>query len=428
MTRKESGTAGEAGKRWERRPFVPALMAGILALQGCMTAAESSASVEVADSAGVRIVENFRPRWTEGEEWIVPTEPDLTVGVLSGPDEYQLQEVVSAARMAGGHLVVVDGGAKAVRLYDSEGRFVRTMGGPGAGPGEFQAPGEVHSTAGDTVVVWDKALFRITRFAPGGELVEVETVDMGAMAKAVQPPLYPGTVVPLQDGDLLVRLVEKAKANPTGLFRPASGALRMAGDLSSIDTLMFFGDQEQFTVDAPFGRWPMAPPLAKDTWLTHQGAPPRICIGEQEGPEIRCFGPDGGLTIIRWTQEEGRAPTREELAAWRRGILDEWTPKLREDQVLALLDQVPVPETRPAYTRIILDHVGNLWMGRGPAEGDPKGGLDFLVFDREGALLGTVAVPPLEVLEIGSDYLLGVSRDEYDVEYLQLHEVRKPGG
>jgi hypothetical protein len=51
------------------------------------------------------------------------------------------------------------------------------------------------------------------------------------------------------------------------------------------------------------------------------------------------------------------------------------------------------------------------------------------VFDPAGAWLGVVALPPIEVLAIGDDYVIGVYRDELDIQYLQVHElVKLPAG
>ena len=50
----------------------------------------------------------------------------------------------------------------------------------------------------------------------------------------------------------------------------------------------------------------------------------------------------------------------------------------------------------------------------------------WTVFDPEGRMLGTVRVPAaLRVLEIGDDWLLGVHRDEYDVQQLRLHTLQR---
>ena len=402
-----------------------ASLAGMAGLSACTMAAESSAYAEASDSNGVRIVESLRPLWTDGEAWSVAAEPTQTIGVLNGPEEYQLVDVTAAARQSDGDFVVVDRGARAVRLFDAQGTFVRTLGGPGSGPGEFTSPDRVMITAGDSVAVWDSQLFRITRFDAEGELAGVHTVDLAAIAKAVEPPLYPATVEPLRDGAFLVRLVEKIVRKggfPSGAFRDRSGALRVSADFSEVDTLMFFGATEQIAVEAPWGELPMPPALARTTRITHQGNPTRICIGEQEAPEIECFDPDGSRTRLRWRSDPPPV-TGEEIAAWREETVDLYGQKLAEDDVIRALALIPDPAVRPDYSRITLDSSQNLWVEVGPTRERGSASIDYLVFDPTGALLGMVPLPPIEVMEIGDDFVMGVYRDEMEVEYLQLFEL-----
>jgi hypothetical protein len=313
-----------------------------------------------------------------------------------------------------------------VRLYDRQGTFLRTLGGPGSGPGQFQAPGQVTITPGDSVAVWDSELFRITRFDADGELADVHTVDMGAIAKTIDPPLYPAMVETLGDGDLLVWLVEKVatKDFPSGTFRDRSGALRVSADLAEVDTLKLFGGTEQIAVQAPWGEWAVVPALAKTTRITHQGHPPRICIGEQEAPEIECIGPDGSRTLLRWRSDPPPV-TREDLAAWREESVQSYGLKLPDGELLRMLDLVPEPTVRPDYSRITLDESENLWVEIGPSRRRGSTSIDFLVFDPTGALLGVVPLPPIEVMEIGDDYVLGVHQDELAVEYLRLYELNR---
>jgi hypothetical protein len=441
--------------------FLPlfASLIGIASTTGCAPPAESSSTFEVRDSAGVRIVFSPEPRWADGEEWLVSSEPRQVIGVLSGAEELQFVDISAAARRSDGDLVVVDRGSQSVRLYDPQGDFRMTLGGPGAGPGEFTDPGSMQITAGDSVVVWDNSLRRATRFDPEGQLTDVKTVDLGAMmrtldlepvgkgsdpgarasdpgarAKGAEPqervrgaeqPLYPGAMEPLSDGGFLVRLIEKTgNAPPSGSFRPRSGLLRVSGDLSMVDTLMFFSDTEQITVDAPWGRFPVVPPQAKETRITHRGNPLTICIGDQEGPQIVCLGPDGNRGFLRWASEP--APmTGAEIAAWREATVQLFDLKLSREQVLEMLDQIPVSEERPPYSQIILDRLGCLWAERGPTGGGSMDFIDYLVFDQEGVLLGVVALPHIRVLEIGDDYVLGVHRDEFEVQYLHVYDIKR---
>jgi hypothetical protein len=352
----------------------------------------------------------------------------LTVGVLNGPEEYQFVDVVSGGRQTDGDLAIVDAAVRAVRMYSSDGKFLRSLGGPGSGPGEFEAPGQLWIW-GDSVAVWDQRLLRITWFDSEGELARVQSVDLAAISKAAAPPLYPAFVEPLSDGRLLVRLLEKAgTARAVGeTTRPEGGALRVAADLSAIDTLMFFGDVEETTVEAPWGPQQLPAPFGKRTWITHRGHPSTVCVGEQEAPEIVCIRPDGERFWLRW-DFPAPPPTSAEMEAWKEEVRRDYSIKVSESDLARMLQNVPMPSVRPAYSRILFDRVGNLWVEIGPARGNVQTGLDYLVFDVDGILLGDVVVPAVRVLEIGDDYLLGVYQDELEVEYVQLFDLEKPPG
>jgi hypothetical protein len=235
-------------------------------------------------------------------------------------------------------------------------------------------------------------------------------------------------MTPVPGGGLLIRLVEKTSTSPpAGFYRPRSGALLVSQDLSVVDTLMLFDDTEQFLVDAPWGPFGVAPPLGRGTHIAQGGNPLRFCLGDQKEPEITCVGPEGERRSIRWISEPGSV-TADEVATWREATVQAYELKLSRQQVLAMLNQIPIPDSRPPFSGLHLDPAGNLWVEEGPAMGSLGDRTDFLVFDPQGVLLGGVAVPRLEVLEIGLDYVLGLHRDELEVEYLHLYRITKPAG
>lgn len=50
------------------------------------------------------------------------------------------------------------------------------------------------------------------------------------------------------------------------------------------------------------------------------------------------------------------------------------------------------------------------------------------ILDPEGRLVGWVFLPDqLDILEIGQDYILGLYRDELEVEYVRMYRLHRPG-
>ena len=87
---------------------------------------------------------------------------------------------------------------------------------------------------------------------------------------------------------------------------------------------------------------------------------------------------------------------------------------------------VPISSHLPAYEQVLLDRAGNLWTVRvrwfwseAPV---------WQVLDPQGRWLGQVAMPPGgRISEIGEDYVLGVWRDEMDIETVRMYGLVKPG-
>jgi hypothetical protein len=383
--------------------------------------------VERFDSSGVHTVHSRHPRWEEAGFWTVAREPSVSVGGLNGPIEEILEEVSAARRQRDGDLVVADRQGRAVRVYDGQGSFVKSLGRPGAGPGEFQSPAEVVLAPGDSILVWDEQLFRLSLFDEGGKPLGDRTLDMGVVARKVDPPLYPGVVRPLPEGGFLVRLVDKGggKGTVAGLSRRRSGALWVAEDQTSVKTIALFPGEEVVGVEAPWGFLDLEPPLAKRSpmaWSLHSR---RICIGTQEGFAIDCYEENGERNRISWDYDPPPV-TRGEVEGWRTETTRLLDPKVGPEELKRMLDGVLLPERRPPHGPIYFDAGGNLWVEAGLRESREGIHLECLVFDPDGAWLGIVSLPPLRILEIGSDYVLGVYQDDLEVQYLHLYELRKP--
>ena len=130
-----------------RRPF--AFLGALLAFLACGPGT-ASGTAQVTDSAGVRIVTS-----TSGDLVYarLADEPALRIGALDGPDAFLFERIVSVARDVEGNIVVADAGPLEVRVFDDEGNHLRTMGGRGEGPGEFQRFDGVWTAPDRSIVV-----------------------------------------------------------------------------------------------------------------------------------------------------------------------------------------------------------------------------------------------------------------------------------
>jgi hypothetical protein len=383
-----------------------------LAVAGCGRVAEQS-TLTMSDSAGVTVVESYAPLWSPEEGWRLSEAPLLTIGDVEGADEYQLYRVRSAVRLADGRIVIANSGTNELRFYDGDGKYLFMRGGEGGGPGEFRSMGDIWTLA-DSLFIYDFGQMRMTVYSTAGEFgrtFRVQEAPDGGF------PFPEGVLAP---HILLVRRTPRDAELSAGFTRDTSLYLQYSLEGEPLDSLGWFpGDEsymgfaEDFTVgtSAPFGL--RAYMLAAADLLYY---------GSSDAYEIDVRASDGTLQRLIRRPVPNAPVTAEEVDEFYRDLEEReerMAPIWRE-----LYSKMTLPETKPAYGRLLIDADDNLWVADYSQERDDEG--TWSVFDPEGRFLGTVETPTGgRVQQIGGDFVLGVWRDELDVEYVRLYELIK---
>ena len=82
-------------------------------------------------------------------------------------------------------------------------------------------------------------------------------------------------------------------------------------------------------------------------------------------------------------------------------------------------EHLPAPDSIPNVDHLVVDDLGMVWVGSYQA--DPSATRFYHVYDTEGPFLARVTMPAgVEVLEIGAGHVLGITRDDLDVERIVL--------
>jgi hypothetical protein len=116
-----------------------ALEADSVVAESTEIVAEAPPPFEVLDSAGVIVVRNRADGlWSADRPWTV--EEVLRLGAEDGPEEVMFGPMIRVGLSPRGEIVVIDPQAGVVTVFDGDGTFVRQLGGPGQGPGEFVNP------------------------------------------------------------------------------------------------------------------------------------------------------------------------------------------------------------------------------------------------------------------------------------------------
>jgi len=117
----------------------------------------------VTTEEGIKLVRN--PRDPLYGEFAFQLQEDLKIGDPTR-DDYYFPRGVSIAVDREGNLYAADFGNKRVQMYDRSGRYLRTIGRTGQGPGEYGFPGNVEVDADGNVCVNSSPF--IVVFSPAG--------------------------------------------------------------------------------------------------------------------------------------------------------------------------------------------------------------------------------------------------------------------
>ena len=415
-----------------------------IALSGCGGADQGEPEGEtpiagaIRDSADIPIVENRAPAPGSRLGWVVGDEPVVTIGTRDASDSFQLHSVGDATRLADGRIVVANGGSNELLVFDADGNHLAAWAGQGDGPGEFWYLSTVRPWPGDSLIAGDSEQGRASIFDLAGAHVRTmslrgppdatskEMAAAGGAADAGPVDAVPHVVLRvLPDGTLLTRT---PRGYAQGFHRWESayalidddGSTRAAlGDYPGTETFSAFYPQDDRTVAVI----PLRHPFGKTTVTTAWGD--LAAIGDTETYEIRAYRSDGSLARIVRRDHEMRIPTQaEQDRAFRNRFAG--LPEEDREPRMAVAADAPLVESFPAYSRLRGDALGHLWVGEFKLPDAQYEGTLWTVFDREGRVLGFVATPGgLGIFEIGADYILGSTTDDFGVEYVELWSLTR---
>jgi len=150
----------------------------------------------------------------------------------------------------------------------------------------------------------------------------------------------------------------------------------------------------------------------------------QVYVADNDRFEVRVYSPRGAPVRFVRLLRPNVPVTADDLARYREERLAGEEDENNRRSLRRLLDAMPFPDTYPAFDRLVVDEVGNLWFAEYPRVRATRGA--YTVFDATGRLLGTVRMSPgIRVVEIGDDYVLGYRLDELDVQHFGVYDLVK---
>jgi hypothetical protein len=369
-------------------------------------------SVFERDSAGITIVESTSSRWSSDEGWLVDTTPllDLTRSGTGPPHEFY--RVRDAMRLPDGSIVVADYGSQEVRFFSSSGAFLGAVGREGEGPGEFSRLTSVDRFRGDSLIAFDYWLGRITVLSPGWEVSRIISPYQGVTRMQ--------ELHPLGDVAFIAMLSSyESMEGSSGLFRVPSPIVRLSSAGKATDTLTTIPGFETFIFTMGDAR----PLFAKAAHLAvHQE---QFYLGTADRMQFEVYSATGRLERIVRVPHFDLHLSSQELSDEREDYASRIPPNA-PPAYRDLLEAMPDPETRPAYSDLLVDAEGYVWAAESHGRAELDEPTDWEVFGPEGEWFGSVRLPArFTVFEIGSDYVLGRLYDDLDVEHVQVLHLHR---
>jgi hypothetical protein len=355
----------------------------------------------------------------DAPRWSIHPVPTTVIGgdrIAPGHDLYQIRGVVD---LPDDGIAVLDGGTQEARRFDREGNYRGPVGRSGDGPGEFRAPIAL-GRAGDTLLVYDGALRRLSRFDLDGHLLD-ETPNASSWS-------WPAIAMLIAAGHdmIAVDLSGSSPIDPTDNTRQHEYAVWHWNTDGRSDSL---------------GTWPGATYLvqradgAESAWLlpftpeTHVAAGGgRVFVGFAEEYRIDVLSLDGTpLGRITSVRQERQLTDKDHTAMidWRVAV----GTASNAQATRHALESASLPERSPAFGDLQVDSRGLLWVA--PTWSPEHESLLWDVWEPDGRLVARVELPAgLRVHRITENFILGVREVESGavaVERYALHREPASG-
>ncbi|HEX5872768.1 MAG TPA: 6-bladed beta-propeller, partial [Longimicrobium sp.] len=354
-----------------------------------------------ADAPGERGV------WTPGEEWRLV--PQTTIGAADGDGPDVFAQIVDVELDPIGRVWIADGQQHQIRVFDSAGVHVRTIGRKGGGPREFNGIAGMDWAADGTLWVLDGGNSRFAVYDTAGRFITTHRRDVNV----VQTPwplgfdsrgnLYDRASVTSHD-DTEEKVVRFTPAlQPRDTFRvptfeaPVFEVVREQGGNRSINRVNVpFAADQQWRIDPEGFVW----------------------VAVTDRYRLTRFRFDGTVDRIVERPAQPRPVTAEQ----RQKILDDYRGFQRSG---GRIDESRIPRTHPVIIYFFVADDGHLWVV--PYDGSNR---VMDVFGPDSRFLGQVPLPaalqPSPAPATRGARMASVVRDADGVESVMLLRIEKP--
>jgi hypothetical protein len=307
---------------------------------------------------------------------------ELTINDESFPEDIFFESPVEICLDYKNNIYVCDYQADNIKVLDSSGKFKKTIGRQGQGPGEFQMPFHI-AIHKDRLVVWELRNMRISVLNPEGEFIKSVQIarDEG----------WPRKIRALPNGDFVF---EKVKTYRRDNEKPQECTIEIhSPDLELKKTLFTQEVWENKYIVTPVSTNVPQPFTARVYWdVSPEG---KIFIGFSEDYIIEMYDNEKGRLSSFSHEYEPVKITEQDKKTYFAGMRSiRSSGSYREEKQGApdyIVKNTKFPKHKPAFQSILVDGEGNILVF-GYQKEDSEKARNFDAFDPEGKFISNVQI------------------------------------
>lgn len=343
--------------------------------------------------------------WRPGEEWRPVEHTRIGARTEEGPASFARISDVALDTL--GRVWVADALQHEIRVFETDGRHVRTLGGGGGGPAEFLGVAGMDWGPDGNLWVLDGGNMRFAVYDTAGNLLATHRRNINRVVSPwplgfdTQGNLY-DLLSTAADREQIVRFGPGLQ--PLDTFQlpafelPAFEVTRRQGNTTRINAITVpFAGLQQWCMDREGYIW----------------------VGVTDRYRIERHRFDGTVDRIVERDVKPARVTRQQ----RRRALASHEDFVRQG---GRIDASRIPGTLPVFESFFLDDGGNLWVTITPGRNQPK---PADVFDPSGRYLGRVLLPPRLLSSpapaVRGGMMAAVVQDEDHVESVVVLRIHK---
>jgi hypothetical protein len=295
--------------------------------------------------------------------------PEVVIGGLRTDPNEELSGPPSLLRVlqhASGDLIVADG--VAVKRFNRRGELVHTVGRRGRGPSEFQQIRHMCRIRGDSIIVLDQSLRRLTLLTS-----DLKFVGSRSLNRSLE---FDGC---FRDGSIIVRGVPSVD--------PASSRDRASAETFDMQTEFLRVDRDGGMI-SHFGDLPFETFTLFRSYVSAVVRNELLYFSSSDEPEVLIFLSNGTL-VRRITWLPVNRPITPELIRGRVGPTTGST--VNGDRVLgASRDDLRGQKYVPEFGNMMVDHLSRIWLQDYPLSGASSA---YAIVEARGSVIGRMEVP-----------------------------------